>query len=171
MLSIPQGKSEPRGRSTADLPHPNAAIVKKASRSGGPPSASTHCPSRLSYGSVPRAWAPGVGPLLPDKPLMRSLEHDRALRVRLRQVSNSLPRLREAGTPGTDYRSFRLPGIRRGRSIRAPRSRKSGIRFQGPSPIATRFPVQAFDRQRDRRPRRIRLSRTPQSHGAYERPR
>jgi hypothetical protein len=55
--------------------------------------------------------------------------------------------------PGTDYRSFRLPGIPQGRSIRAPRSRKSGIRFQGPSPIATRFPVQAFDRQLGRRPR------------------
>jgi hypothetical protein len=77
------------------------------------------------------------------------------------QPSRASPRLREVGAPGTDYRSFRLPGIRRGRSIREPRSRKSGIRFQGPSPIATRFAVQAFDGQRDRRPRRIHLARTP----------
>src|SRR3984957_13535620 len=54
------------------------------------------------------------------------------LAVSCNRPSSALPHLREAGAPGTDYRSFRLPGIWRGRSIRAPRSRKSGIRFPGP---------------------------------------
>src|SRR5208337_536148 len=56
LLPIPQGKSEPRGRSTADLPHPNAAIVKKTHRDWWSE------PSKVAAGAAKRPASSWPGP-------------------------------------------------------------------------------------------------------------